>query len=298
MSINGRRLGFWLLLCLGLLLQGRACAEIRAPFYEAVRGNQIVYVLGTLHVGREDFYPLRQPIESSLQASAQLFLEIDQEDSDVQKRLAEVMLCDRPCLKEALSESEWHTLAERLGQQEAALRSLEKMRPWAAAIVLTMADFTVLGLSPEQAVEEHLSGMAGKEKPVIGLETAEEQIRLFTEMPPAEQKEMLTEWLNMTVKERLDTSRELVAHWKDGDADALHAWHEKVERQYNSSPEVAAAFDQRFLTARNRILVERLLLRIGSAPGPFFLGIGALHLGGPDGVLALLKSQGFKVRAK
>jgi hypothetical protein len=289
-----RRPAIWLLLIMGLLLQ----AAYAAPFYEAVRGKQTVYVLGTLHVGEADFYPLRPAIEGALKKSARLYLEIDHDEAGVEQKMAQAMLCNRPCLKESLSEAEWNTLAERLGHQEAALRELEKIRPWAAAIVLTLADYAILGLTPDQSVEGHVSAAAGKDKQAIGLESAEEQIRLFTEMSPAEQKEMLLQWLNMTPKERLDTSRELVELWKDGNADALHAWYKKMEKRYSSSPEVAAAFDRKFLIARNRVFVERLLAQAGNAPGPAFVAVGALHLGGPDGVLVLLEKQGFKVKAR
>lgn len=294
MNRTWRRTGF-LLLCIGLLFHIQARAELRAPFYEAVRGKQVVYVLGTLHVGQAAFYPFRPEIESALDQSTRLYLEINQEKTDVKQKLAQAMLCERPCLKETLSESEWNALARQLGHKEAALREIGRIRPWAAAIVLSLADYTALGFSAEHGVEKHVTQRAGKDKGPIGLENADEQIRLFTEMPPAEQKEMLVQWLNMTAKERLSASRELVELWKGGDAEALHAWYLKMEQQYSSSPETAEAFDRKFLVARNRIFVERLLPQIGHAPGPFFLAVGALHLGGPEGVLALLEKQGFKL---
>ncbi len=298
MNIAMRRLGFWLLLCAGLLLQAQARAELRAPFYKAERQGQVVYVLGTLHVGRPDFYPLRPAIETALEKSDRLYLEIDHGEAGVAQKMTQAMLCNRPCLKEALSEQEWNRLADRLGGQEAALRGLERMQPWAAAIVLTVADFTALGLSAEYGVERHVSARAGKGKKPAGLESAEEQIRLFTEMAPAEQKELLVQWLNMPVRERIDTSRELVERWEAGDAEALHAWYKQVEKRYSSSPEVAESFDRKFLAARNRVFVERLLAQVGGTRGPFFLAVGALHLGGPEGVLALLKKQGFEVKAE
>lgn len=289
-----RRLGVWLLLCLGLLLQTQAWADLRAPFYKAERQGQVVYVLGTLHVGSTDFYPLRPAIESALKKSARLYLEINEAEPGVEEKLAQAMLCKHPCLKESLSEPEWNTLSDRLGNKEAAIREIGRLRPWAAAIVLSLADYAALGFTADQGVEKHVS----KGKRPIGLESADEQIRLFTDMPPPEQKEMLVQWLNMSAKERLAASRELIDLWKGGDAEALHAWYRKMEQQYSSSPEVAAAFDRKFLIARNRVFVERLLSQSGDTPGPFFLAVGALHLGGPDGVLALLEKQGFKVKAK
>jgi hypothetical protein len=293
-----RWLAFSLLLCSGLLLQAQAWAELRAPFYKAERNGQVVYVLGTLHVGRADFYPLRPAIETAVKKSARLYLEIDQDESGVEQKMAQAMFCQRACLREALSESEWNTLAKRLGNQEAALRELERMRPWAAAIVLTLGDFAALGLSAQHSVEKRINQLAGDESKTTGLESAEEQIRLFTDMTAAEQKEMLAQWLNMSARERLDLNLQLVELWKNGDAEAMHAWYKQTETRYSGSPAVAESFDHKFLVARNRALVGRLLAQTGSAPGLSFLAVGALHLGGPDGVLALLKKQGFKITAE
>ncbi len=292
-----RAYAFWLLLCAGLLLQAQAFAEPHAPFYKAVRNGQLVYVLGTLHVGEPAFYPLRPAIETAIRQSAQVYLEIDQDEAGVEQKLAQAMLCERPCLKEALSASEWDTLAQRLGNQEAALRELERMRPWAAAIVLTLGDFAALGLSAGQGVEKRVSLLAGGDK-LAGLESADEQIRLFTDMTPAEQKEMLVQWLGMSVRERLRLNQQLVELWKQGDADAMQAWYREVEARYSDNPAIAASFDRKFLIRRNHAFVERLLARIGDQAGPYFLAVGALHLGGPEGVLALLKNQGFRIEAE
>lgn len=292
-----RWLGLLLLSCCGLLPPAQALAELRAPFYKAERNGQVVYVLGTLHVGRADFYPLRPAIESAVKQSARVYLEIDQDDAGVEQKMAQAMLCQRPCLKEALSESEWTALAQRLGNQDAALRELDKMRPWAAAIVLALGDFAALGLNAQQGVEKRIGRLAGDGDKTVGLESAEEQIRLFTEMTPAEQKEMLAQWLNMSVRERMNLNLQLVELWKSGDADAMHAWYKEMEMRYGS-PTVAQSFERKFLAARNRILVERMLAQTGTASGPFFLAVGALHLGGPEGVLSLLKQQGFQVQAE
>lgn len=291
-----RAFAFLLLLCSGLL-QAQAFAELRAPFYKAERDGQVVYVLGTLHVGRADFYPLRPAIESAVTQSARVYLEIDQDDADVEQKMSQAMLCQRPCLKQALSESEWNALAQRLGNQEAALRARERMRPWAAAVVLTLGDFAALGLNAQQGVDRRISQLAGDADKTVGLESAEEQIRLFTDMTPAEQKEMLAQWLSMSTRERMRLNQQLVELWKGGDADAMHAWYKEMEKRHGS-PSVAESFERKFLAARNRTLVERLLAQTGGAAGPFFLAVGALHLGGPEGVLALLKQQGFHIQAE
>ncbi len=292
-----RWLAFLLLLC-GGLLQTAAWAQPHAPFYKAERNGQVVYVLGTLHVGRSDFYPLRPAIENAARQAARVYLEINLDEPGVEEKTARAMLCSPPCLKEALSESEWNTLAQRLDNQEMALRALEQMRPWAAAVVLALGDFAALGFSAELSVEKQVVALAGDPGKTVGLESVEEQMRLFTDMAPVEQKEMLVQWINMTPGERLDLNRQMVALWEQGNAEAMHDWYKKTEMRYSGNPTAAASFDRKFLVERNRVLAQRLLAQIGNAPGPFFLAVGALHLGGPDGVLALLKKQGFQVKVQ
>jgi uncharacterized protein YbaP (TraB family) len=229
--------------------------------------------------------------------SARFFLEIDHEDPGGKEMLAQAMLCNQPCLKASLSESEWNTLAKRLGNKETALQEIGRIRPWAAAIVLSLADYAALGFTAGQGVEGHVTARA-KGKSLTGLEKADEQIRLFTEMPPAEQKELLVQWLNMSAQERIGASRELIELWKGGDAEAMYAWYKNMEKRYSSSPETAESFDRRFLVERNKAFVERLLVQIGNAPGPVFMAVGALHLGGPQGVLTLLEKRGFTIKAR
>ena len=58
---------------------------------------------------------------------------------------------------------------------------------------------------------------------------------------------------------------------------------------------MAELFDRRFITERNHLMVERMRPRL--AEGGAFIAIGVLHLPGEEGILALLKNQGYEVSA-
>lgn len=284
------------LLLYSLLLPARA--EIHAPFYQATHNGQTIYILGTLHAGKSDFYPFRPAIETAFKDSSRLFLELNLASEDVKKQISAAMVCQTPCLRSALGEADWSRLEKRLDNKAAVLHQLDHLHPWAAAVVLSAPDLAAIGMQVDLGVDNYLTQLAGNAKPLEGLETAQEQVDVFQNLSQDEQKQMLEEWLDMPDSERLDAAGKLTALWQAGDADALYRWNRELEQRYSRDPEMEKRLDQKFLTNRNHRFVDRLLGRVGNAPGPFFLAVGSLHLGGPEGVLVLLKNQGYLIQAK
>ncbi|MEK6424590.1 MAG: TraB/GumN family protein, partial [Burkholderia gladioli] len=131
---------------------------------------------------------------------------------------------------------------------------------------------------------------------VVGLETLAEQMRAFTGLTLAEQREMLAQDITQTPAQNADDIKALHRLWRIGDADAVSAWaNAKTERLAHSRP-LAAAIDNKIVYERNRRFTARAIALAGPNR-PLFVAIGALHLGGPKGVIELLKRQGFRVDA-
>ena len=105
-------------------------------------------------------------------------------------------------------------------------------------------------------------------------------------MTPDEQDRLLAQ----TLKE-LDTQKasvtKLADAWKSGDAPAIEAI---VLADLRSEPRMY----QRLLVERNRNwlpAIEALFAR----PGRAFVVVGAAHLVGPDGLLAMLRAKAYRV---
>ena len=84
------------------------------------------------------------------------------------------------------------------------------------------------------------------------------------------------------------------ATWKRRNKRLSVAESEKTERLARSLP-IARALDNRLVDERNKRFTVRML-QIAAPSRPLFVAIGALHLGGPKGVLALLRARGFTVK--
>ena len=100
---------------------------------------------------------------------------------------------------------------------------MDPLRPWLAALMLSVAPMTKAGFDPQSGVELILKPeFVAAGKPVRGFETAEQQFHFFSDLP----EKVQVDYLNSTVDE-FDTATErfkkLVAAWYAGDTKGLDA---------------------------------------------------------------------------
>lgn len=267
------------------------------PFYVATKGETTIYLFGTLHAGVPDDYPpnqpFRQPIIDALKRSTTVAFELSPDDLVVsQDDVTKYGVCPHSCLPKLLPPRMWAKIVRRMRGNPAGLAAIRRTRPWLAAMLIETYDSLSAGLQTEYGSEPQLENIyAGR---IVGLETLDEQMAAFTGLTLDEQREMLAQDLSQTPEENVTDVRILHALWKAGDADALANWQARQSERLARSRELSARVDDRIVYQRSRRFVARILLQAG--PGtPMFVAIGALHLGGPKGVLALLREHGFDV---
>jgi len=273
----------------------------RMPFYVATRGTTTIYLLGTVHVGDPADYPpgqpFRAPILAALNASPTLALELSPDDLLVsQDDVSKYGVCKYPCLPKLLPEPLWHKLEARLRGNPEALDEIRRMRPWLASLLVETYDSLSAGLQTEYGTEAQLQNvfLRLKGRRIVGLETLAEQMRAFTSLSLAQQREMLAQDLAQSPAQNVADVKELLHLWRVGDADAIAAWDAARTERLSRNLRVAESIDNRIVSERNRRFVTRMV-QIAAPNKPLFVAIGALHLGGPKGVLALLRQRGFTV---
>lgn len=273
----------------------------RMPFYVATRGATTIYLLGTVHVGDPADYPpsqpFRQPILAALNASPTLALELSPDDLLVsQDDVSKYGVCTRPCLPQLLPDPLWQKLAARLRGNPDALAEIRRMRPWLASLLVETYDSLSAGLQTEYGTEAQLQNvfLRLKGRRIVGLETLAEQMRAFTSLTLAQQREMLAQDLAQTPAQNVDDVKALLHLWRVGDADAIAAWESARSEKLARDKRLSESVDNRIVYERNRRFATRML-QIAAPNKPLFVAIGALHLGGPKGVLALLRQRGFTV---
>jgi hypothetical protein len=263
--------------------------------YELKTDAATVYLFGTLHVGKPEFYPLGREANRALTESQKLYLEVNLTDPSVANTINAVATypagqsLDRS-LPPALMKRVDAALERYTLPRESALR----MKPWMLGQTLLLLEAARRGYDPTFASEMYLVAFAGAQrKDVLGLETLSEQFALFDGQPEAAQQRFLEDILTALddnlIGAHLDA---LVAAWVHGDARGLEA---ELEREKSEPSLFAREMLPRLIDERNRSMAEKIaaIARPGTTT---FVGVGALHLVGPEGLVELLRKRGFAVR--
>ena len=160
--------------------------------------------------------PFRPRILAALAAaSPTLALELSPDDLlESQDDVSKYGVCRYPCLQRLLPEP--GSGARRLRGNPAALVEIRKMRPWLAALVVETYDSLSAGLQTEYGTEAAANVPEEKGGRVISSETLAEQMRAFTGLTLAEQREMLAQDMVQTPAQNADDIKALhrLANWR------------------------------------------------------------------------------------
>ncbi len=172
-------------------------------------------------------------------------------------------------------------LAGMLERGDMALADFRQTETWAAA--LTLARIDAEG-DPANGVDRAvIADFAGR--PVRELEGARAQLAIFDRLPEAEQRTMLA--AVVAEAEHADPAR-LQRAWLAGDAAVIE---QSTRSGILADPEIRAAL----LTSRNRRWAGALIPLLEQPARPL-IAVGAAHLVGPKGLVALLEAQGYRVQ--
>jgi len=277
-----------LLSALLLLLPAALCA--RPALWVVKDADTTIYLFGTVHLLPGDAGWRDPALDHALEASDTLYLEtVDDDPANMAALVMHYGLSPGKRLSAQLSPSEAHRLqlAANKAKVPGGMPALEMMRPWLAALTLTTAPLLQAGLDPAQGVDKQLRAtMEKRGKPVLGLETAEQQVRFLADMPQAAQLAMLRSTLR-EVDKGIAQLTAMVKAWQQGDTDQLARLGEGDMREHE--PQLY----QRLLVQRNEAWAQRISTML-EQPGTVFIAVGAAHLAGPDSVQVQLQKRGVE----
>ena len=190
-------------------------------------------------------------------------------------------------LSAALSPEGRARLARVAAASGESLAGVERLRPWMAELVLSLATYKTEGVSPEMGVERQVLIAAPAGIRHRAFETPREQIDFLSSAPPADQIASLEETLGELDDGSASYNRLLKA-WMAGDVDTLR--REALEPLIKTAPSVYRTL----VVDRNHRWVEAILKRL-KEPGEAVMVVGVGHLVGPDGLPALLRARGVVV---
>jgi uncharacterized protein YbaP (TraB family) len=259
--------------------------------WKATSPTTEVYLFGSIHLGKKEFYPLAKEVETAFEKSKFLVLEADEtkfKPQDLQDLILENAMYPAD---DALSKHATPETIKALGALGYPAEAIDRMKPWFLAITVSAVSIQKLGYTKEFGVDTHFSkGAKEKGKDILELESLEYQIKLLSGFSPELQVKFLEATLEESEKtqEKMDT---MVAAWSKGDTAALE--QEMIKKPLEKRPAQKEIF-AKMIDDRN----EGMAKKIGEylkTKDVHFVVVGAAHLVGEKGVAKLLEKQGFKV---
>jgi uncharacterized protein YbaP (TraB family) len=282
-------------LCASTLGYTSSAAQTTAAgkhFLWTVRSDaNVLYLAGSVHALGADAYPLPAVFEKAFEASGTLVEELDLGDaaalSAMPMLLAKGLYGDGRTFESAVSKETATMVAQYFKQTGLPMEMIRPMKPWMLMLMLTAFELQKVGLDASLGLDKYFYDKAmAVTKPVIGLETAEFQIDRFDKMPDVVQEQMLRSTLT-ELNAQSNELKSMIVAWQRGDTATL-------EKSVRSSFAAYPAAYTSLIAERNRNWIPQLQMCLAS-PTPCFVVVGAAHMVGPDGLLALLQQKGYKV---
>jgi hypothetical protein len=224
----------------------------------------------------------------ALDATKQVYLEMDMDDPNLQtEMMGGIMMKDGKTMSSMLSEDDFKlldkVLTEKVGTSATMFNSVKP-------IMISTMMIPSLIECPPQSIEGEIVKIAGVQKEeVLGLETIQDQLAMFDAVPYQTQVEDLMRSVRDGFAADKKEILKMMEVYKSADLNAM------LKMMDDSPNKLSSEFQEVLLTSRNKKWIPKIE-EVAKAQ-PTFFGVGAAHLGGENGVIALLKKKGYKVEA-
>lgn len=249
-------------------------------------GNSHIYLLGSIHIGRPDMYPLNDKINIAYNESQEVAFEVDMSKVNTMDLLKYMTYTDGTKLKDKISKDSYEKLKDifsKFGMQEA---SYATMKPWAAAVTAQQFLLSKGGYDMSYGIDQHFIKQANEDgKKVRELETAEFQMSLFSEFDKVGDS-----FIDFTLSDSEKSSEDvdkMINAWETGDKEALDKYINGERAKY---PEFEEAF-HKIIDQRNNKMTEKVMDWLNNDT-TIFIVVGAGHLIGENGIINQLAKKG------
>ena len=251
-----------------------------------------IYIAGSIHVLREDAYPLPSPYDAAYEDSSRLTFEIPPAEINApetgQQMIAAGSLPKGDTLRDHLTE-ETADAVDAFLEDSGMPATLKQFRPWMFSLTVSMIETMKLGALPQFGIDHFYGEKADKDKKVTGgLEKVEDQVSLFANLSKESQEQMLKKTL-ADLPKLGDQFTRMFDAWKTGNTEALHTLMFEDAEGFEELMEA-------LLFKRNRNWIDQIVGYIEGDENVMVI-VGAAHLAGEGSVIELLEKRATKANS-
>ncbi len=240
------------------------------------------YVFGTFHMMCKSDFAITDPLKEKLNATEQFYGELDMDDPGLQMSMMNKMRLKDKTLKDLMSEADYTTLSVNF--QRVTGMQLQLFNQFMPLMSLSLLTLNSIECSDKIQPEGEFVKLAQQQKlPILGLETIDDQIEAINSQPLDSQLHSLKKMVLAydSVKQSMN---KMIAVYKENNVDKLYDF---IRANSNGDDR----FETEMLAKRNKRWIP--IIEKAMHEKPSFFAVGAGHLGGNEGVLELLRKQGY-----
>jgi uncharacterized protein len=292
------------LLCAASALAAFAAsdAQAQAPakrhfLWEVASLTNRVYLFGTIHAGKKDWFPLPAPIEEAFDESRVLVVEADVSDTVAMAKTTEAMTYRAPdALRNHVPPADYARYLDLLRKYRVPEAQVAQLKPFTAVSMLMFSEWARLGYLPHLGVDSYLINRAKAEaKPIVEIEGIEMQVRLMDSLTEQDHRDAFSGTIRALESGLTgDQITGMVNAWQSGDPELLL----EVVAHYNKAIPANRALEEKFVWARHEAMVGKIEGYLTQSRQRHFIAVGSLHLAGPRGLVEMLRRRGYVVRQR
>ncbi|MGL3607428.1 TraB/GumN family protein [Rhizobium sp. G187] len=253
------------------------------------------WLLGTAHLRDPRISKITPAVDEALTQVETLLVELEEIGTP---QLIQQQLLMRPdltmlatgTLDQVLPEARRPALQDALATRGLSVKMLARMRPWVIYFNLMSDRCETRLLNEGEIVLDHLLVNTAMQEGIFvaGLETPAEQFASIASLPDGPMLESLIQQFSSPHSGEEQTGA-LIELYEAQDTGMMIILNEIM----GWDPVTARAFADKMITARNHRMAERAAGYLQE--GGVLIAIGALHLPGDEGLIELIRKQGFVV---
>lgn len=262
-----------------------------------------IYLLGSIHLGIPDLYPMHKKLTKAFDESDGLFVEANMLDPEgMNYYMEKAMFSGSQTLKDVISEETYAKLQKVADEIGLSMEELKFHKPWLISnnlSLLTMDD--AFGLTGEQMamhgidMQFLLSAML-QQKPIYELEGMKAQVDMFEALSPESQEQSLEEVLDSILapyeETEVDEGITLLGSWFDswkrGDVKTFTESFVAIEGEQSE-------FDQMLFGKRDEEMAKSIVSVLEEQAGTYFLVVGSGHFLVDKNIRYHLEQSGYDV---
>lgn len=247
-----------------------------------------IYLFGTVHLLKPGMTWFDEAVKDSFDASDELVIEMIKPDPAVMAKIVTDLAIDTSgvSLRDKLTAEDRADFEAVMTKFNLPVAAFDPLDPWFASVNLSLIPLMRNGYAADQGVDDELLSHAkARAITITGLETPEQQLGFFDNLP----EDVQIRFLNFTVDtiaDAADGMEQMVAEWANANVDALGAL-------MNAGMEDKILYDA-LLVNRNITWANWVGKRM-EKPGTVFLAVGAGHLAGESSLQVFLEQKGLTV---